>query len=142
MFRAPCAVALALGLAACSREPGPRRQDPNVPNPPSIGVIDVPAANQRVGPAIMVGGWALDESGVTRVRIWADNRLLTSVPLTVARPDVEKVFPKFVMPGAIHGWQAVVDFGEYVGYCVIHADALDGRGAMTRFADVTVRIAP
>jgi hypothetical protein len=135
------AIALAaLVAAACTEEPKPRRQDPSVPNPPSRGFIDAPAANQGVGPAAVVAGWAIDESGVDRVRIWADDRLLASVPLTLARPDVEAAFPAAAKPGAVHGWQASVDFGDKAGYTAIRAEVLDGRGALTHVASVTVQI--
>jgi hypothetical protein len=138
-----CAVAIAASLGGCREDPGrPRRQDPVVPNPVTYGFIDIPAPNAVVGPVITVTGWAADESGIAWVRIYADDRIIERIPLTVPRPDVEREFPQFTKPGALHGWQATIDFGEQVGYCVIRAEALDGRGALTRFASVTVKINP
>ena len=130
----------AMLLSACGDEPRPRRQDPSRQNPPSKGVIDIPAENQVVGPSIIVGGWAIDESGIDRVRIYADDRLVASVPLTGARPDVEKIFPGYGPPGTLHGWGAEVDFGDKVGYTTLRAEALDKNGALTRFANVTVQV--
>lgn len=135
-------LALASGTVACNDHPRPRRQDPSVPNPPSVGFIDLPAPGSIVGPVISVAGWAIDESGVEWVRIYADDLIVGKFPLTVARADMEKVFPQFARPGAVHGWQTTIDFGDRVGYCVIRAEALDGRGALTRFATITVNIQP
>jgi hypothetical protein len=136
------ALAAAVVAAACADEPRPRRQDPGSRNPASRGYIDSPAADEIVGSTVTVAGWAADESGVERVRLYADDRLVASVPLSIRRPDVEKAFPSFARPGAIHGWVAGIDFDDKTGYCVIRAEALDGRGALTRFAQVTVRIVP
>ena len=111
------AIALAaLVAAACTEEPKPRRQDPSVPNPPSRGFIDSPVADQAVGPATVVSGWAIDESGVDRVRIWADDRLLATVPLTWRGRTWRPPTRPRRSPGAVHGWQASVDFGDTAGY--------------------------
>jgi hypothetical protein len=135
-------IVAAVALAACSREPRPTRQDPANPNRRSTGFIDRPGPNQTVGSKVIVTGWAIDESGVQRVRVYADDRLVAIVPLTVARPDIQEAFASYAQPGALHGWVAEIDFGEQVGDCMIHAEALDGRGALTRFAYVPVLIQP
>lgn len=134
---ASCAAVLA---CACGREPQPRRQQG--PNPPSQGVIDIPADGERVGPVVTVAGWTLDESGVDRVRIYADDRMMVSVPVTLPRPDVARAMPEHARADARHGWEATIDFGEFVGYVTLHAEAIDGRGALTRFARVTVKVDP
>jgi hypothetical protein len=133
-------VALALTAGACAEEPRPRRQDS--PNPPTRGVIEIPANDQTVRPLTVVSGWAVDESGVERVRIYGDDGLLATVRVTGPRPDVEKALPEYSRPGARHGWTAEVDFGAKLGHCLIRAEALDGRGALTHFASVAVRIVP
>ena len=141
--RACCAVAVVTMLAGCSEDVArPRRPDPSVPNPASIGFIDTPAAGTLVGPILRVSGWAADESGVVWVRVYADDQIIENVPLNIPRPDVEQQFPRFSRPEALHGWQTTIDFGDQVGYAHISAEALDGRGALTRFAMVTVKIRP
>lgn len=132
----------ALLLVSCSDEPRTQRQDPSTPNPPSRGFIDMPAPDSVLGIAAIATGWAVDESGVQRVRVYVDDRLVANVPMTVARPDVEKVFPQFASPGAIHGWQAEIPLGDRAGYVTIYAEALDGKGALTRVASVTVKVSP
>ena len=132
-----------LSVTACRQDAArPRKQDPAVPNPATYGFIDIPAPNASVGPVITVSGWAADESGIAWIRLYADDQIIEHIPLAIPRPDVEAEFPQFTKPGALHGWQATIDFGEQVGYCVIRAEALDGRGALTRFASVTVKIEP
>ena len=141
--RACCAVALAAILASCSSEPPrPKRPDPAVPNPPSVGFIDTPAAGTIVGPILRVSGWVADESGVAWVRLYADDQIIEHIPLSIARPDVEKEFPDFTKPHALHGWHATIDFEDHVGYTHISAEALDGRGGLTRFALISVKVRP
>lgn len=141
--RACCAVAFTVLLASCRSEtPGPRRPDPDRPNPASIGVIDLPTAGTVVGPILRVSGWVADESGVAWVRLFVGDRIVEHIPLTIPRPDVEKEFPQFTRPGALHGWHTTIDFGDDVGYTHISAEALDGRGGLTRFASISVKIRP
>jgi hypothetical protein len=137
--RAP-AIVCALWLGACSGDPRPLRQTER--NAPTIGFIDAPAAMATVGPRFTVAGWALDESKVERVRIFLDDELAASVPLTVLRPDVETSYKVAFGVGLPHGFNATIDAGSRKGYCTIRFEALDGRGALTVFATTTVRIEP
>ncbi len=141
--RACCVVVVTAVLASCNSEPPrPRRPEPGAPNPASAGFIDTPAAGAVVGPILRVAGWVADESGVAWVRLYADDQIIEHIPLSIRRPDVEKEFPQFTKPGAMHGWHATIDFGDQVGYARISAEALDGRGALTRFSSITVKIRP
>jgi hypothetical protein len=138
----PCpAVLLAVALGGCYGEDAkPRR--PTERNPPSIGFIDAPAAQSVVGPRFVVAGWALDESGVDRVRVFLDDELIANAPLTVMRPDVEQAYKISFGVGRPHGFTFAVDAGTRKGYCTIRLEALDGRGAITQFATMNVRIEP
>jgi hypothetical protein len=89
---------------------------------------------------VRVSGWAIDESDVTGVRIFFDDELMVTAPIVSARPDVEKAFPRFASPGAIHGFEALVDAGSHAGYTVIRAVAIDGKGAQTEVYSITVKI--
>ena len=141
-FRACSAVIVTAMMAGCHSEPRPLRPSPGAPNPASVGFIDTPARGTVVGPILSVSGWVADESGVAWVRLYADDRIIEHIPLSIARPDVEKEFPQFTKPGALHGWHATIDFGEQVGYTHISAEALDGRGALTRFGQISVKVRP
>jgi N-acetylmuramoyl-L-alanine amidase len=134
-------IALAALISGCSepsRSDAPKRQ--KEPNPKSIGMIDIPANGATVDTPVRVSGWAVDESGVTGVRIFFDDELMVTAPIVSARPDVEKAFPQFAAPGAIHGFEANVDAGAHAGYTVIRAVAIDGKGAQTEVYSITVKI--
>ena len=135
-------VALAASCAAsCSREPKVKRQTDR--NLPTIGFIDAPAAGAVLGPKFIASGWALDESNVERVRIYLDDQMVANVPLAVMRPDVELQFKVASgTAGQPHGFSVAIDSGARKGYCTIRFEALDGRGALTQFATVQVRIEP
>lgn len=141
MRRALIMIGLAAAIAACSgpsRSDAPKRQ--KEPNPRSIGFIDMPANNATVDTPVRVSGWAVDESGVTGVRIYFDDELMVTAPIVTPRPDVEKAYPRFAAPGAIHGFEANVDAGAHAGFTVIRAVAIDGKGAQTEVYSVTVKI--
>ena len=141
MIRWIAAATLLLAVAACDGGVrGPKRQTDR--NPPSVGFIDAPAAKAVVGPIFSVAGWALDESRVKQVRVYLDDQLVATLPLTVMRPDVEKAFDVRFGGGTPHGFTALIDAGSRKGYCTIRFEALDGRGALTQFATTTVKIEP
>jgi hypothetical protein len=69
---------------------------------PPFGYIDTPAEGQTVEPGAWAFGWALDDSGVARVRVSADGG--PAIPVVVGQPypGVENVYPGFpdaVRPG-------------------------------------------
>jgi hypothetical protein len=131
-----------MAAAGCAgdhgQEAAPKRQRER--NPPSIGFIDIPAANATVDPGVRVSGWAADESGVKAVRIYFDDELMVSVPLVSPRPDVDKAYPQFARPDMIHGFEALIDAGSHVGYTMIRVEAIDGRGGVTSLHPVSVKI--
>ena len=138
---AALAATLMLGLAACGEDAHPdtpKRQ--HEPNPASKGFIDIPSDGATVDTPLRVSGWAVDESGVTGVRIYFDDELMMTAPIVTARPDVEKLYPAYKTPGAIHGFEAVIDAGSHAGYTVIRAVAIDGKGAQTQIYSITVKI--
>ena len=127
-------------LASCGdADPRPKRQ--TAPNPPSIGFIDSPSPSASVGPVFTVAGWAADESGVDRVRIYLDDELVAIVPVTSPRPDVDRAYRKYAGTGP-HGFHALIDAGTRAGSCVVRAEALDKRGAITTIFSVPVTIEP
>lgn len=137
------AVAAALILlAGCGGgDPRPRRQTER--NIPSAGFIDAPAAQATVGPMFVVSGWAIDRDAlIERIRIYLDDQLVTTVPLSVMRPDVEAAFPQKVGAGTPHGFTTMVDAGSRAGYCTIRVEALDAKGGLTQVATANIKIEP
>jgi hypothetical protein len=131
---------LAMVATGCRDEAKPKRQ--TGPNRASIGFIDLPAPQAIVGPMFNVAGWAIDESNVERVRIYLDDQLVATVPVTIMRPDVDRAFSLKVGAGTPHGFSVVIDAGSRAGYCTIRAEAIDGRGALTQFATTNIKIEP
>lgn len=126
-------------LSGCSEvDDGPRRQ--YAANPPSIGFIDTPREGQNVAPYTVVAGWVLDEARVKAVRIYLDDQLVARVRPEISRPDVTAAYPTLAASNADPGFGFEVDFGDRNGYCTIRVEALDGAGALTRFAAVTVNV--
>ncbi len=128
-------------LAGCGGQPRPARQTER--NIPSIGFIDAPAPEATVGPTFVVAGWAMDnDAPVERVRIYLDDQLVATVPLTIMRPDVEEQLHPKVGAGTPHGFSWVVDAGSRAGYCTIRVEALDAKGGLTQFATANIKIEP
>jgi hypothetical protein len=133
--------ALCVLAAACSggkKADAPVRQHDR--NLPSIGYIDIPASGATVDATVRVSGWALDESGIKVVRIYFDDELMVSVPLASPRADVDKAYPRYSTPDKVHGFEALIDAGSHVGYTLIRAEAIDGKGAATSVYSVSVKI--
>lgn len=133
-------VALCVTLAGCNRSNAVGHRRDSAPNPPSIGFIDIPVDQQAVDAPVRVSGWAIDESGVSGVKIYFDAELMATAPIVTARTDVEKNYPRFATPGALHGFEAVIYPRMHTGYTVIRAVAVDGKGAQTQVYYVTVNI--
>ena len=132
---------LVCAMVACSREAppdAPKRQ--RGANPASVGFIDIPADGATVDPYLRVTGWAVDESGVTGVRIYFDDDLMVTAPVVTKRPDINEKYAKFAKPDALHGFEAMIDAGSHVGYTTIRAVAIDGKGAQSQIRTVTVKI--
>ncbi len=141
MRRACLAAVAVLFVVGCSKEAAPdvpKRQ--REPNPPSMGFIDIPADGATVDPIVRVSGWAIDESGVTGVRIYFDDELMVTAPIVTARPDIDRQYPKYAQPGAMHGFEAMIDAGAHAGFTVIRAVAIDGKGAQSQIRTITVKI--
>ena len=135
------AAALLVVLAGCSGGPQPKRQ--TGPNRPSIGFIDSPQANAIVGPMFAVAGWAIDpDAPVERIRIYLDDELVATVPLTVLRPDVEQLYNVTIGAGTPHGFGAVIDAGSRAGFTSVRIEALDAKGGLTHLANTSVKIEP
>lgn len=142
MRRAIVSALLLCVMAGCSSE-APRTDAPKrqrEPNPPSTGFIDIPADGATVDPFVRVSGWAVDESGVTGVRIYFDDELMLTAPIVTKRPDINEQYPRFAKADALHGFEAIIDAGAHVGFTTIRAVAIDGKGAQSQIRTVTVKI--
>ena len=99
-------LALLLAAGGCREEPRPKRQVGS--NPGSMGFIDAPKPEAIVGPIFSVAGWAIDESAVELVRVYIDDAIVATAPITVMRPDVDQAFAARTQVGTPHGFSVVV----------------------------------
>jgi hypothetical protein len=110
---------------------------------PPYGFLDLPADGATVSGAVAVGGWALDDLEVTRVRIYRDSSIAEPAGLVLlgdavfipgARPDVQQAAPN--VPGsdrAGFGFMILTNTLPNQGntFFRIHAIAEDAEGHST-----------
>lgn len=58
-------------------------------------VIDIPIVNEFVQGNVDIVGWALNQSGVSKINIYLDDKFVGETGLSISRPDVIKVFPEY-----------------------------------------------
>lgn len=64
--------------------------------PPSIVNLDFfSQKNEGSSIKLNMGGWAIDPSGIEKVNLYLDGKLLGNVPLNIERPDVVAAFPVY-----------------------------------------------
>jgi hypothetical protein len=122
-------------LSACvERAKNPENELPQ-------GTVDMPKSGDVLRPGkTLVGGWALDDSGVAEIRIYLDGRYKASARLNVARPDVAQAHPRYARRGDIYGWNVEVNFGTSPGPHTILCQAIDDNGAPRDIGTVPVVI--
>ncbi|MFC4800158.1 Ig-like domain-containing protein [Neobacillus sp. GCM10023253] len=67
----------------------------NVQNPSPVGSIDSPLSGSTVKGEISINGWYLDMSGVSKIEVYVDGKLMGEAQYGSARSDVYKAFPEF-----------------------------------------------
>ncbi|MFB3170069.1 Ig-like domain-containing protein [Neobacillus sp. 179-C4.2 HS] len=60
-----------------------------------MGFIDTPAAGSTVNGMLKVRGWILDPSGVSKVDVFVDGKVIGQAKYGLSRPDVFNVFPDY-----------------------------------------------
>jgi hypothetical protein len=103
-------------------------------------MVGWPLTGATVGREVELTGWALDDSRVVEVKIFVNGERKASATLTIKRPDVTKLYPKYSVPDDIHGWWALVDLGEQGGGREILVQAVDDQGATRDIGSVSVRV--
>jgi hypothetical protein len=126
--------ALAASLACGERVKNPDNELPQ-------GVVDTPKTGDVLKPGkTLVGGWAVDDSGIAEIRIYFDGHYKASAGVNVPRPDVAKAMPRYARRGDIHGWNIEVDFGMAPGPHIILVQAVDDSGATRDIGVMTVTV--
>jgi hypothetical protein len=116
-----------------------------------FGLIDTPVSNATVAGAIGITGWALDDTGVTRVVIsrapmgseTGDVYVGDATFVAGVRPDLTAAYPAY--PHNDRGWGLMVLTnmlpGGGNGTVTFHADANDAAGNMVRLGSRMVNAA-
>jgi hypothetical protein len=120
-------------LAGCNRETGVNDPVNELP----FGALDFPAQGAQLKAESPVGGWALDDRGVTQIRVYVDNHLINSGILSQERPDVAKMFPQYARGSQRHGFLLLMGFDAPGPHTVI-VQAVDTDGATREIAVVNV----
>src|SRR5262245_31333650 len=98
--RALAAVVAALALAGCNADRGVYDPANELP----FGHVDVPAQGAQVDAKSPVSGWAMDDRGVRQIRVYVDGHLVNTGFLTMERPDVSKIYPRYTRATHKHGF--------------------------------------
>jgi hypothetical protein len=120
-----CVALAALAFAGCSR--GAKGLD-DPANELPFGHVDVPAAGSEVKAESPVAGWALDDRGVTQIRVYVDNHIINSGALSEDRPDVSRIYPQYARGSHRHGFTLLAGF-DAPGPHTILVQAVDSDGA-------------
>lgn len=67
----------------------------DVQNLPAKGSIDTPTNGSSTNGSITVSGWFLDGSGVSKIQVLVDRKLIGNAQFNIARTDVANVFPQY-----------------------------------------------
>jgi len=102
-----------------------------------FGHVDVPAPGAQLTAESPVSGWALDDRGVARIRVYVDGHLINSVAPTVVRPDVTQAYPKYSQANPKQGWVMLMGF-DAPGPHTILVQAVDTDGATHDIGTIAV----
>ncbi len=102
------------------------------------GSVDTPKSIDTNQASIHIEGWAADAAGVSRVEIWGEGKLLTSVKPSLARPDVTATLPQCQFP-ANTGYAGNLVLGTIPPHTTaLEVRAVNGAGKVFAVGHVTV----
>ena len=95
----------------------------------AFGTIDAPLADAHVSGTVSVGGWVLDNKGISTLRVLIDGKVVDTIPLTIKRDDVCLVYPGYSMCSGNSGFSKEVSLAglEPCSYILeVEAEDTDG----------------
>lgn len=103
-------------------------------NLPPFGYLDLPPEGSAYSGPMEIGGWALDDRGVSLVEMYVDGTKIANAMYGFFRPDVEAVFPGF--PGNPNsGYTAAIDTAPMLpGTHWLMIRVIDSQGLITDMA--------
>jgi hypothetical protein len=119
-----------------------RSAEPDATNELPFGFIDAPQNGATVDRQVQMYGWALDNDGVSDVRLFVDGRYVRSVKVDQARPDLTSIYPSYTSGSDVHGWAVTLPLAAELtsGPHMILAQAVDSKGATRDIGTVTVTL--
>lgn len=112
---------------AAAVRPQAERLSPDVS--PPWGYLDRPTADTTLRGVVDASGWALDDRAVARVELLVDSTVVSTVGLTLDRPDLQRGVPWAPLRS---GWQARWDTSRFPdGWHTVTARAVDSAGNTT-----------
>lgn len=132
--QALCCLCLLAAWGCGVGKPDPKNELP-------FGAMDTPANGATVRRSVVVGGWALDDSAVSAVRVYVDGKFTAQTQITVPRPDVSRRYPKYAKGTDLHGWMVPIAIAQ-PGVHAILAQAVDDQRATRDLGNVSVIVLP
>ena len=90
----------------------------------SLMWIEKPSNNSTFTKEIEISGWALDDSGISEIKAYVDNKYVGTLTSGIVREDVDNVYPGYV-GGKNSGFSGKISLDKYSsGNHVIRIDAI------------------
>ena len=127
-----------VGCRPCSQNSGPV----GVPLEPVLGALDAPARGSTLRGPMIVGGWAIAESGVKRIAIYIDRQFVTFAYIDGRRDDIAKLYGKDFPGAQLSGWTVVLDVTKMAdGEHQMVAQVKTNKGGIREFGPVPFQVA-
>ncbi|WP_194191024.1 N-acetylmuramoyl-L-alanine amidase [Clostridium chrysemydis] len=79
----------------------------------SIGWIETPSNNSKVNGKIQINGWALDSRGISKVKLFVDNKYIKDINYGINRADVAASHPGY-LDNEKSGFEGEIDADDYL----------------------------
>ncbi|AGK55741.1 mannosyl-glycoendo-beta-N-acetylglucosaminidase family protein [Bacillus sp. 1NLA3E] len=112
----------------------------NVQNLPAIGDINSPVANSTVNGVTNVRGWVLDGSGIVKVDVLVDGKIVGQATYGSPRPDVQNVFPQYQNSNS--GYAFALDTGTLsngIHSVTVRATGMNGSTKQLQVVNINVQ---
>ncbi|MGI8385425.1 Ig-like domain-containing protein [Robertmurraya sp. P23] len=89
-----------------------RQMSVDIQNPPPKGYIDTPTTGSTIKGLTTIKGWYLDSSGISKIEILVDGKLVGNAQYGISRPDVYSAFPEYQISNS--GYEYILDTKQFI----------------------------